>query len=326
MNSAIFREYDIRGVADRDLDDDLVADLGRAIGAMVRAATPRPAGGGTRPGSRSAATAGCTSPRLLAALVAGLTDAGVDVIDIGVVPTPVLYFAAVPLTPADGAVMITGSHNPPEDNGFKIMRGRETHPRRGRSARCAQASHRARRRQSPRTPSAARSMERDVIAGLPRARASARLAARAAPASRSWSTPATAPAARPRSRSTAALGFEVVPLYCEMDGRFPNHHPDPTVAENVADLHRGGAGTRRRARHRARRRRRSDRRGRRQRPHPVGRPADDPLRPRDPRARARARRFVGEVKCSQALYDELAQAGGQADHVEGRPLADQGAR
>src|SRR6188508_2936235 len=115
MNAAIFREYDIRGVADRDLDDALVTDLGRAVGAMIRAATPRPSAGGQRPQMAIGRDCRLTSPRLRNALVGGLSEVGVDVIDVGVVATPVLYFAAFHL-PVDGAVIITGSHNPPEDN------------------------------------------------------------------------------------------------------------------------------------------------------------------------------------------------------------------
>ena len=125
MNSAIFREYDIRGVADRDLDDALVRDLGRAIGAMIRAATSKPSGGGRRPEMAVGRDCRLHSGRLRDALVDGLNDAGIDVIDVGVVATPVLYFAAFHF-PVDGAVIITGSHNPAEDNGFKILRGRES--------------------------------------------------------------------------------------------------------------------------------------------------------------------------------------------------------
>ena len=112
MNRRVFREYDIRGVADRDLDDALVRALGAAIG--IRAKGPVVVGRDPR----------LTSPRLFAALTDGLR-VHVEVIDIGVVPTPVLYFAAHELQTA-AAVMITGSHNPPEDNGFKILRGPTT--------------------------------------------------------------------------------------------------------------------------------------------------------------------------------------------------------
>src|SRR5689334_11629375 len=111
MNGGIFREYDIRGVAERDLDDVTVRAIGRAIG--QRAAGPVIVGRDCR----------LTSPRLFSDLTDGIR-AHAEVIDIGVVPTPVTYFAAHHLGPA-AAVMITGSHNPPEDNGFKILFGTE---------------------------------------------------------------------------------------------------------------------------------------------------------------------------------------------------------
>ena len=118
MNPRTFREYDIRGVADRDLDDQTVRALGMALAELAAAAAP--------PGARATIAVGrdprLHSDRLFAALVGGLC-AGADVIDLGQVPTPVLYFAAHHLAPT-AAVMITGSHNPAEDNGFKLLCGR----------------------------------------------------------------------------------------------------------------------------------------------------------------------------------------------------------
>src|SRR4051812_11502280 len=117
MNPRVFREYDIRGVADRDLDDDFAHDLGRALGTHL-----------ARQGARRIALGrDCrvSSPRIHAALLAGLLETPLAIFDIGVVPTPVLYFAPFHFD-LHGGVMITGSHNPPEDNGFKIMRGRST--------------------------------------------------------------------------------------------------------------------------------------------------------------------------------------------------------
>ena len=117
LNPHIFREYDIRGVADRDLHSDGVEALGRAIGTYVR-----------RRGGETIALGRDTrlsSPRLCVALTAGVCASGCQVSDIGIVPTPVLYYSVFHL-PTDGAVMITGSHNPPEYNGFKIVHGEST--------------------------------------------------------------------------------------------------------------------------------------------------------------------------------------------------------
>src|SRR5207244_710210 len=103
--------------ADRDLDGPFVTDLGRAVGTHLHRAGAR----------RIAVGRDCRlhSPRLHRALLDGILETGVDVVDIGVVPTPLLYFAVFHLD-TDGGVQITGSHNPPEDNGFKLMRGKST--------------------------------------------------------------------------------------------------------------------------------------------------------------------------------------------------------
>src|SRR5262245_58290941 len=114
INPSIFREYDIRGVAARDMDDDFTRDLGRAIGTDLGR-------GGAR---RISLGRDCrlSSPRLHAALLDGLLSTGLAIVDVGVVPTPVLYFSTFHLD-LDGGVQITASHNPPEDNGFKVLRG-----------------------------------------------------------------------------------------------------------------------------------------------------------------------------------------------------------
>jgi len=110
VNPRIFREYDIRGHAERDLDDAFVGDLGRAIGTHLRRA-----GGKTMTLGRDCRV---HSPRLHRALRAGILSTGINVIDVGIVATPILYFSVFHFD-ADGGVQITGSHNPPDDNGFK---------------------------------------------------------------------------------------------------------------------------------------------------------------------------------------------------------------
>src|SRR5262245_22158191 len=117
LKSTIFREYDIRGVAESELLSAEVIDLGRALGTLLQ----------RKSGRRINLGRDCrlSSPRLRDALLQGLTASGCDVTDIGVVPTPLLYFSAVHMQ-ADGAVMITGSHNPSEFNGFKTVCGSGT--------------------------------------------------------------------------------------------------------------------------------------------------------------------------------------------------------
>src|SRR5580698_11115472 len=117
LKPTIFREYDIRGIAETELLDSDVADLGRAFGTMLQ----------RRSGKKISLGRDCrlSSPRLHDALLQGLVDTGCEIVDVGVVPTPLLYYSAVHLK-ADGAIMITGSHNPAEFNGFKTVCGSGT--------------------------------------------------------------------------------------------------------------------------------------------------------------------------------------------------------
>jgi phosphomannomutase/phosphoglucomutase len=218
------------------------------------------------------------------------------------VPTPLLYYAPFAFD-LDGGVQITGSHNPPEDNGFKIVSGRTTIH--GAEIQAVRAVLEARAFAS----GAGRYEERDVVGPyVAHARNLLALGPRRPRVVVDAGNGAGGPAALALYR---ALGLDVTELYCEMDGRFPNHHPDPTVPENVADLRRTLTAT----------------------GAEVGIAFDgdaDRLGVVDARGRivwgdqlmilfARAillevpgATFVSEVKCSQALYDEIRRAGGTA--------------
>src|SRR5436309_80728 len=117
MNPHIFREYDIRGVVGRDLTDESVDDLARAIGTFFH-----------RHGARRVSLgrdARASSPLFRDLLVRGFNQSGLDVLDVGMVPTPMLYYTLF-TQGVDAGVMITGSHNPPDENGFKICLGKRT--------------------------------------------------------------------------------------------------------------------------------------------------------------------------------------------------------
>src|SRR5215468_1430555 len=117
MNQHIFREYDIRGVVDKDLTDDVVYDLARAVGTFFRS------NGAMR--TSLGRDARESSPRFRDIMIRGLTETGCDALDIGMVPTPVLYFTLFNQA-VDSGVMITGSHNPSDNNGFKVCLGKST--------------------------------------------------------------------------------------------------------------------------------------------------------------------------------------------------------
>lgn len=219
MQKSIFREYDIRGVVDRDLTPDVVRAIGQAVGSLAaeRGETSVAVG---RDGRLS-------SPALGEALKAGIRAAGLDVIDLGAVSTPVLYYATHTLAETRAGVMVTGSHNPPQYNGLKIVIDRialhgeviRDLRRRIETGDLRQGSGRERsahiRLDYIRRVSEALPLPKPLKVVVDCGNA---IAAKTAP---------------PLLR---ALGCEVVELYCEVDGRFPNHHPDPSVPENLADL------------------------------------------------------------------------------------------
>jgi phosphomannomutase/phosphoglucomutase len=295
MNPRVFREYDIRGNADRDLDDAFAGDLGRAIGTHLHRSGAR----------RITLGRDCRvhSPRLHAALRAGLLSTGIDVIDVGVVATPVLYFSVFHFG-TDGGIQITGSHNPPEDNGFKIVRGKSTiHGPEIQTLRAL-----VEKRDFHVAAAPGKVEDRDVSGPyLDMAVSRIQLGPRRFKVVVDAGNGVGGLAA-PLIRR---LGFEVTELFCEPDGRFPNHHPDPTVEANVATLKRTVAEV----------------------GAEVGIALDgdaDRIGVVDAKGRvvwgdqlmilfARSileevpgATFVSEVKCSKALYDEIARAGGRA--------------
>ncbi len=218
LSPSIFKAYDIRGIVPSTLDEDVAQALGLAFGAAALRAGERTVAVG-RDGRLS-------GPSLSAALVRGLVASGVDVIDIGLATTPMLYFAASTLC-ASG-IQVTGSHNPRDYNGFKmVLAGRAIHGEE------IQALRRAMEQGA--TPAATPGRVRNVNVLLPyrdRITGDVKLARpmRIVVDCGNGVAGASAPAI------LRALGCEVTELYSEVDGNFPNHHPDPSKPENLRDL------------------------------------------------------------------------------------------
>ena len=219
IDPSIFRAYDVRGVVGKTLDRNVARMLGRAIGTLMGEQGLREIVVG-RDGRNS-------GPELAGALADGLREAGVDVIDLGAVPTPVVYFAAFRFNTGCG-VAVTGSHNPPDYNGFKIVVGGETLAegaiqdlyRRIASGEVT-SDGQGGLRQVDVAPDYLEKIVSDVLA------------------ERSLKVVVDCGNGIPGEIGPQVLegiGCEVVPLYCDVDGNFPNHHPDPSDPANLQDL------------------------------------------------------------------------------------------
>lgn len=221
MKSHIFRQYDIRGIVGPELDAEVAAGVGRAFASHVRATL-----GTDRPRIAVGHDNRQSSPELAAGLISGLRAAGADVVDIGMVPTPVLYWAEVTLD-ADAGVQITGSHNPPEWNGIKMTSGRAAlygDDIQGLLGRI----------ESGELDSGDGALERLEVLDRYVADIAGRFTlARPMKVAVDCGNGSGALVA---VQLLEAMGVEVTPLFCESDGTFPNHHPDPTVDANLADL------------------------------------------------------------------------------------------
>ncbi|MCK9229189.1 MAG: phosphomannomutase/phosphoglucomutase [Syntrophales bacterium] len=218
MNPEVFREYDVRGIVGKDLTDDFVIDLGRAIGTHSREKGVRTMALGRDTRLSSQAYHGL--------MMRGLASTGIDVIDIGLCASPMLYFSIRHLG-TDGGVMVTGSHNPPDFNGFKICVGPDT----------IYGEEIQRLRVI---------MEREAyLSGSGTTMECSVTEAYQDYICNNVTVPSTLSIAVDGGNGVGGhfgipvferLGCSVTQLYCDMDGNFPNHFPDPTVEENLADL------------------------------------------------------------------------------------------
>lgn len=292
LHPGIFREYDIRGIADQELLDPDVEQLGRALATYLIRHNGRLIclGNDCR----------LSSPRLHDALLKGLMSAGAQVLDVGTVPTPVLYYSAVHFK-AGGAVMITGSHNPPEYNGFKTVSGTGTlHGTAIQDVR--------KLIDLGDLDEGTGSVEQvDAVTPYVDEITSQFKFSRKVKVVFDAGNGTAGPVLH---RMIERLNLDATELYFEMDGRFPHHHPDPTVLENLADLKKSVLknkaelgiafdGD-------------TDRIG-----------AVDEVGSviygdmlllifgREILSRKPGATFIGEVKCSQIMYDKLAELGGK---------------
>jgi phosphomannomutase/phosphoglucomutase len=218
---SIFRQYDVRGLVDTELTPDFARALGRAFASVawerVGRAPVLAVGRDNRP----------SGPALSQGVRLGIADAGGTAVDVGTLPTPALYFAVSALK-TDGGVQVTGSHNPPEFNGFKMVLGGDAFhgddilalweiivAERWRSGKGSEG-----------TDNSVLRRYREAIVTRHQLARPVKVVADCGNGVGSVIAVST----------LQALGAEVTPIFCESDGTFPNHHPDPTVPENLEDL------------------------------------------------------------------------------------------
>jgi phosphomannomutase/phosphoglucomutase len=293
LKPTIFREYDIRGVADSELLSPDVEQLGLGLGTYLQ----RQAGRKINVGRDCR----LSSSRLRDALVKGLLASGCDVTDIGEVPTPVLYYSAQQLK-ADGAIMITGSHNPSEYNGFKTVCGSGT-----LHGETIQEVLRLIQRQDFERGNGRVSTADLVTPYVEEVASQFHLSRRVklvADAGNGTAGPVI-------HRIFEKMNVDASELFFDMDGKFPNHHPDPTVPANLfhliekvretrAELGIAFDGD-------------SDRIGAvDEHGHVIYGDMLMLIYAREILQRKPGATFIGEVKCSQLMYDELGKLGGNA--------------
>lgn len=293
LTPTIFREYDIRGIADQELLDADIEDLGRAIGTYLRRHTGKKVtlGRDTR----------LSSERLRNALAKGLAATGCEVIDVGCVPTPLLYYSVFHLD-ATGAVMITGSHNPPEYNGFKVVSGASTI----HGDQIQEIRELIERGDFERGEGRLESA--DVVTPYVEEVAAQfhfeRRVKVVADAGNGTAGPAM-------HRIFEKLNVDATELFFEMDGNFPNHHPDPTVPAYIRTLietvRESGAALGIAFDGDADRLGAVDEKG-----NVLWGDQLMLIYAREILGRKPGATFIGEVKCSQVMYDEIRRLGGNA--------------
>lgn len=218
----IFREYDIRGIYNEQFDDHFAYLLGRAHTAFVTKSS-----GKKKPLMTVGYDARLSSPALAKAISKGMTESGADVLELGLVTTPISYYSTFALENVDGAIMVTGSHNPPEYNGFKISVGKGTI--------YGEKIQELKRiiNDSEFPNGSGTSKQHDIFPQYVERYKKEFEHLKGLPVVIDCGNGAAGCVVR---RLYEACGLKPIVLFEEPDGRFPNHHPDPTVEENLEDL------------------------------------------------------------------------------------------
>ncbi|OQY00723.1 MAG: phosphomannomutase [Desulfobacteraceae bacterium 4572_130] len=221
MNFEIFREYDIRGIAGKDMTEEDVINIGKAYGTLLQ------------PHNNKKVIVGrdCrkTSDFYSELFIKGVISTGYNVIDIGICPTPVLYFSIYHLNKTNGGVMVTASHNPPEHNGFKLMKGFESIHSQG----LQELRQIIEKKDYATSKNKGKVEQVDVITSY--------IKYIQENISISKKIKIGVDAGNGTGGITAlpvlkALGCEIHDIYCDMDGNFPNHSPDPSAEKNMTSL------------------------------------------------------------------------------------------
>jgi len=228
IRPSIFREYDIRGIAGKDLTPEFAECLGKAYALYISGRTPV----ASRKNLTVSVGRDCrlTSDSYGDALINGLRQGGLDVINLGVCPTPLTYFSVFDLD-LDGGIMVTGSHNPADYNGFKICVGKDTihgHQIQEMWALMEKVNSEPSKKLKEGTLTQFSIIPKYIDYSIKNARS---LKAKKIVIDSGNGTASTV-----APELFKKLGAQVIPLFCELDGRFPIHHPDPTAPENLKHL------------------------------------------------------------------------------------------
>ncbi len=227
MIEKIFREYDIRGIVEKEIDKDIAFQIGKSFGTLLRTSNPKAKCVSVGRDVR------LSSGELSAGIIDGIISTGINVYDIGICPTPLQYFSIYHLD-LDGGIMVTGSHNPPEYNGFKISIGKDTiygqYIQKLKEIMLNREVINSNRKGRISTYNIIDAYKEYLMQEFSYLKDPQYKKLKIVVDAGNGTAGLVAPPI------LESIGCDVIKLYCEPDGRFPNHHPDPTVIEYIKDL------------------------------------------------------------------------------------------